>query len=188
MLLVLLMSNLKANRGKLINLTSQQMGEKLCFTSSRKLMHKTFFWLESHFLRIQKWETTREETRQHCVACSCQNCSEQGCEFDSHPPSPCVCLGSLQVLPPPPTIQRHSVWTPPVTTCNAWCVSNAMVIAFRTHDCVRGVAHASTALKKMRLRTSCCEKTGGLLFSSCTVTTTVQELFSPARKHHRTFC
>lgn len=43
MLLVLLMSNLKANRGKLINLTSQQMGEKLCFTSSRKLMHKTFF-------------------------------------------------------------------------------------------------------------------------------------------------
>lgn len=30
-------------------------------------------------------------------------------------------------------------------------------------------------------RTSCWEKTGGLLFSSCTVTTTVQELFRPAR-------
>lgn len=29
--------------------------------------------------------------------------------------------------------------------------------------------------------TSCWEKTGGLLFSSCTVTTTVQELFRPAR-------
>lgn len=50
MLLVVLMSNLKANRGKLINFTSQQIGDKQCFTSSRKLMHKTFFLLESHFL------------------------------------------------------------------------------------------------------------------------------------------
>lgn len=33
----------------------------------------------------------------------------------------------------------------------------------------------------MCFRTSCWEKTGGLLFSSCTVTTTVQELFRPAR-------
>lgn len=46
------------------------------------------------------------------------------------------------------------------------------LITFWASDCLR---------VRLNVCTSCWEKTGGLLFSSCTVTTTVQELFRPAK-------
>lgn len=43
------------------------------------------------------------------------------------------------------------------------------------------VLQRTEQVRVLNVCTSCWEKTGGLLFSSCTVTTTVQELFRPAK-------